>query len=522
MFGSLRGHEIETRGFAIGHSLTLALPVRTGNNHMLGKGLMAPAFHRDTAVVQNRPGFGEGSIPYGALLALPPNVNIDALGLSEPGRRLAQAMRDYGMYVTDMIPNGGQPAIQADQHITQATRAQLVQRDIPKIYPHIRMVLNSEWRSGQTAVGGGQPLAPNCAVGASASQRNVSTQSSPPAASTPQSGQAGSTADSQNQQASGGSTSSTGGMLRWAAVRNAQNYYLEIRAGSARGERVFGGMVRPDAGGCPNGQGTCSFAVPSLAAGQQYVWNVRAVVGGRAQSPTPWQNVASSGESDSTSTAQSSAPSAPQTDTSSSGTGSNQTTSAGGMLSWAAVRNARSYYFIIREGSNRGPVVFDRMVRPQEAGCGGGQVTCSLAMPPLPAGRQYVWAARASVNGSFEAPNWQQLASSSGASSTSTAQSSAPSVPQTGSVTPSTSAGPLRWAAVPRANNYYLEIRAGSGRGERVFGRMVRPNAGGCPNGQGTCSFAVPSLAAGQQHVWNVRAVIGGQIQSPTAWQPVP
>ena len=400
--GVLRGHEINTPGHVIGHAFTLALPGMnsSGNcNVMLSRDIQLPATNRDWFATQ--PGNNTGSIPYGALMAIPPSVNLNALGLSEPGRRFAQALRDYGAYVID---NGGcaTGAMRADQHISNAVRTQL-NSDIPKLYPHMRMVLNSAWRPGQAAVGGGQPIAPNCAFDSSASQQTVSSPAGTPATSTPQSGESSSTSASQTQQPSSGSTSSTGGSLQWQAVRNANNYYLEIRAGSGQGQRVFGRMVLPTAGGCSTGQGTCSFAVPPLPAGQQYVWNVRAYVGGQEQSPTPWQNVASS-----------------------SGSGSN-----------------------------------------------------------------------------------------------STAQSSAPSVPQTGSVTPATPGGPLRWAAVPRASNYYLEIRAGSGQGERVFGRMVPPDVAGCPTGQGSCSRDVPPLAVGQEHVWNVRAYVGGQEQSPTAWQPV-
>jgi hypothetical protein len=43
-----------------------------------------------------------GTIPYGALLALPPNLNIATMGLKTPfGRAIAKAAQIYGMYVVD-------------------------------------------------------------------------------------------------------------------------------------------------------------------------------------------------------------------------------------------------------------------------------------------------------------------------------------------------------------------------------------------------------------------------------------
>lgn len=43
-----------------------------------------------------------GTIPYGALLALPPNLNIATMGLKTPfGRAIAKAAKIYGMYVVD-------------------------------------------------------------------------------------------------------------------------------------------------------------------------------------------------------------------------------------------------------------------------------------------------------------------------------------------------------------------------------------------------------------------------------------
>ncbi|MEZ5865784.1 MAG: hypothetical protein R3D25_17580 [Geminicoccaceae bacterium] len=126
---------------------------------MLSKDIVPPATTRDGSA--GNADENTGNIPYGALLALPSSVSISALGLSEPGTRLARALRDYGMYVVDGGGCGG-GAIRADQFVSDQTANQL-RRDIPKIYRHIRMVLNNDVL-GSPVAGEGSALAPNCAV----------------------------------------------------------------------------------------------------------------------------------------------------------------------------------------------------------------------------------------------------------------------------------------------------------------------------------------------------------------------
>jgi hypothetical protein len=86
-------------------------------------------------------------------------VNIANLGLSEPGRRLAQAIQNYGMYASDGSGCSA-GAIEADQSVSASVKTQL-RNDIRKIYPHVRMVLNNSQSS--SVAGGGSPLGPNCA-----------------------------------------------------------------------------------------------------------------------------------------------------------------------------------------------------------------------------------------------------------------------------------------------------------------------------------------------------------------------
>jgi hypothetical protein len=162
LFGVLRGHEINTPGYRIEHALQIGLPRKPGPgcNVMLSEAIVLPATGADRSTGG---GNNSGHIPYGGLMALKPNVSIAGLGLSEPGRRLAEAIQNYGMYVS----NGGgcnAPAIDADQHVSSTVRNQL-RADLHKIYPHVRMILNNDVL-GSPVAGGGSPRAANCAYDA--------------------------------------------------------------------------------------------------------------------------------------------------------------------------------------------------------------------------------------------------------------------------------------------------------------------------------------------------------------------
>jgi hypothetical protein len=93
-------------------------------------------------------------------MALPPTAkggpNIDGLGLSARGKRLAEAVRDYGIYAVD---GSDCNAIRADQHVANTSELKAA---LSKLYPHIRMVLNNNVLGTPTA-GGGSGLAENCA-----------------------------------------------------------------------------------------------------------------------------------------------------------------------------------------------------------------------------------------------------------------------------------------------------------------------------------------------------------------------
>ena len=139
-----------------------------------------------------------GPFAYGALLAIPPGpdciVNgkvhdiggpdLTKMGLREPDLRIAQAMRDYGVYLVD---NAGsfniRAAVSNEEQLSASVRA-AVMNDLAKITRELRLVKNSvegatarmsaTWGPGGWAVGsigtptwpagGGEPLAPNTAI----------------------------------------------------------------------------------------------------------------------------------------------------------------------------------------------------------------------------------------------------------------------------------------------------------------------------------------------------------------------
>lgn len=109
-------------------------------------------------------GCTSGTIPYGALFALLPpeqgGPDLATLGLSEPGLRLAAALRDYGTYVQD---KGGNLTLTADQQVNSALIPTL-NHDLNIVQPYLRMVTNNA--RDQDASGGGSPRAANCAFDA--------------------------------------------------------------------------------------------------------------------------------------------------------------------------------------------------------------------------------------------------------------------------------------------------------------------------------------------------------------------
>ena len=156
MFGLLRGDEINIPGRAIEHVLQISLSYKGKCGNQVRNEAVWPATSTDR-YCKTDPALCSGDIPYGALLALPPSVDIAGLGLSEPGRRVATALQNYGAYVVDTT---GCPNMRGDQNIDPAVKRAVID-NMRKVYPLLRMVLNNS--AGQTASGGGSPRAENCA-----------------------------------------------------------------------------------------------------------------------------------------------------------------------------------------------------------------------------------------------------------------------------------------------------------------------------------------------------------------------
>lgn len=172
-FGILRGAEFNTPGIKIQHALQMAVDARGSCGMMLGQKIVWPASSKDGFC--SKAGNCTGPLSYGSLLAIPPGVNVTKLGLSEPGARLAQALKEYGVYVVD---NSQCPIMRADQYLNNSVRSKLI-TDMRKLYPLLRQIKNNV--PGQIASGGGTPLAPNCAfdaTGGSASSSGGSSSSS--------------------------------------------------------------------------------------------------------------------------------------------------------------------------------------------------------------------------------------------------------------------------------------------------------------------------------------------------------
>jgi len=152
LFGLARGHELNTPGTPIQHVSQITLA-----KSLVKPVAVWPAAHVDGYCKRGECG---GSIAYGSLLALPPSVNVDGLGLSDPGRRLAHALQDYGAYVVDTT-KGDSTNMRADQSVAPAVVAK-VNRDMAKVYPLLRVVTNNS--EDQAASGGGTPRDQICGM----------------------------------------------------------------------------------------------------------------------------------------------------------------------------------------------------------------------------------------------------------------------------------------------------------------------------------------------------------------------
>jgi len=133
--GLIRTWELQSHD--IRHALALAVPASS-----MALGPVWPAHSQDTWA----PGRYVGALHMGSLVAIPPSVNVAALGLSAEGLAVARALQNYGAYV---VNTAGQTSLIAEpsaEGIVRAARA-----DMGAIQAQLRVVTNN----GPVSVGGG-------------------------------------------------------------------------------------------------------------------------------------------------------------------------------------------------------------------------------------------------------------------------------------------------------------------------------------------------------------------------------
>lgn len=139
-----------------------------------------PAFVADNKATINYGSINNNqnaAMKMGALLALPPSVNINSLGLeSDPGRQIAWTLQNYGGYIVDSA--GGPSFTLSAEEGADGSKVEEFQRDfgygmvarvrdntpwtrdLQRILPHLHVVNNNS----PSSIGGGgtprQPLAP--------------------------------------------------------------------------------------------------------------------------------------------------------------------------------------------------------------------------------------------------------------------------------------------------------------------------------------------------------------------------
>jgi hypothetical protein len=138
--GLIRNGEIAAG--RIPHALALVM-----SSSMLARRAVWPAFAFD----RNSDAY-HGSLPMGALLAIPPNDDISALGLTSIGLTLARAAQDYGAYVVDST-NGNGVTVLAELGDPDL-RWKGWQNDVAIIVHHLQLIANNTLK----APGGGGTL----------------------------------------------------------------------------------------------------------------------------------------------------------------------------------------------------------------------------------------------------------------------------------------------------------------------------------------------------------------------------
>jgi len=126
-------------------------------------------------------GGGGGNVYTGTLLAIPPNVNLNSLGLETPeGLVVGRAMQLYGVYVTDSAGPTYSIIFNLDYNAAKESPGASLNRDLKKLIFQTKIVANN----GPNSIGGGgtplAPLAPAFATSALPGRDTVASGSPSP------------------------------------------------------------------------------------------------------------------------------------------------------------------------------------------------------------------------------------------------------------------------------------------------------------------------------------------------------
>ena len=104
---------------------------------LMSRLLLAPRFVSPASAFDMNDRY-EGTIPMGALLAIPPQVQLEKLGLSKQGLVVARAAQEYGIYVVDRGGDGGitlKAALDADDamYAASAKDAEIIVQSLQQV-----------------------------------------------------------------------------------------------------------------------------------------------------------------------------------------------------------------------------------------------------------------------------------------------------------------------------------------------------------------------------------------------------
>jgi hypothetical protein len=133
--GLIRTWELQDHD--IRHVLAIAVPASS-----LALGPVWPARSQDSWA----PGRYLGALHMGSLVAIPPDVNVAALGLSAEGLAIARALQNYGAY---LVNTAGQTSLVAEPSAEGLVRS--ARADMNTIGAQLRVVIDN----GPGSVGGG-------------------------------------------------------------------------------------------------------------------------------------------------------------------------------------------------------------------------------------------------------------------------------------------------------------------------------------------------------------------------------